>query len=140
MNNVVQMKKQNLEIFSFGTNFFESKSELSLSAGAMQGAVISNNLVSESFARRYLQRFGNDSQLTFAGYAYDFAVLAAKLSLKVKATQNPSIMALLRGNDSYFGEAMGSYSFRSEPQVGGYFGFPIAIKRVEGERFATVPF
>ncbi len=59
----------------FGSDFMESRQEVKLSLGVLEGAVYANNYVSDSFKDRFMARFQNDNQLKSAGEAYDVASL-----------------------------------------------------------------
>jgi len=74
-----QAREQKMELPTFGTNLFESVSELKLAGGAMDGSIFTTNTVHTDFIRRYVEKYKNVSQLGFGALAYEFSLLAGKL-------------------------------------------------------------
>ena len=74
-----QMHQQKIIATTFGTDFFESSTEIKLSSGGMEGSTYANNSVSESFKSHYVEQFKNALQLTYAGSGYEFVKLVATL-------------------------------------------------------------
>lgn len=64
-----QMAEQGFRIATVGTDFFESRQEIAAARGNMEGAVFANIAVSDRFNADYVARFGNDSQIAYAGQA-----------------------------------------------------------------------
>lgn len=129
-----QLRQQNVAIPAFGTDFFESTSEIIQAAGAMHGAVFPNNTVSEEFRREYRREHGNDSQITWAGYGYELAALLGKaLSAKKPVPAAEILMADLRSVPVRQG-VMGPVSFEASADGDSFFRFPVVLKRVSGEK------
>ena len=64
---------------TFGTDVFESRTEIAASGEAINGAFFPSVPLRKSFAERYQQAYGNDIQMAFGGNAYDFFSVIAKL-------------------------------------------------------------
>ena len=124
---------------SFGTDFFESMSEVRSAGPGMNEAIFPNNAVEPWFAERYQATFGNDNQITFAANAYDFAILAAEtFGSKTERHYSPEdILATLRSVQPRLG-ASGKYSFQESDKGGQYFEFPIVIRKIQGDKIVTV--
>lgn len=70
-----QMSSQGLSLPTFGTDFFESTTEIRNAAGGMEGAVYTHLGVGAAFRQSYLKKYGNDYQIAYAGNWYDIAVM-----------------------------------------------------------------
>lgn len=134
-----QAREQQLQLPTFGTNFFESVSELRLARGAMEGAIYANNTVEEGFAERYLKRFHNISQLGFGALGYEFSLLIGRLFNKMDSgSGRASVLDRLTGVARQRGSAAGPFEFRKSTIAGQYFYFPIAVKQVHNDRFVVL--
>lgn len=131
-----QLHQQNVSVVTFGTDFFESTTEIKAAEGGMEGAVYSNNTVPPSFAQRYRSLFGNDLQLSFAGNGYDFALLACS-TLRAETTPN-RLMNALESTQKRSG-ILGDYNFVKTKAGDKFFRFPIVIKKIEGLNFVEAP-
>ena len=129
-----QVREQRLVIQTFGTNFFESSSEFQASGGGMSGAVFANNLVTEQFGKRYLARFGNTSQLTFAACSHEFAKVVGNLFSAPLAERSAAnvlqAFASVKGRTS---AATGSIAYYESDEVGNYFGSPVVMKQIDND-------
>lgn len=133
-----QFASQQVVVPTFGTDFFESTTEIEQSGGAMDGAVYPHFGVSSEFRKRYKKRFGNDLQLTYAGNGYDMAVLIAETASKLsKGAAAETIMPLLKSREERSG-VEGPFRYRETPEGGAYYEFPIHIKRIDGTEFKKV--
>ena len=131
-----QAREQRLDRPSFGTNFFESLSEVDSAQSAMDGAVFANNKTNPAFILRYRRTFGRESQLAFGSLAYEFTRLSGELFGR---DQDPpggeEIIRRFSMAGSREGLAAGPYGFRNHSAVGSFFDFPLVIKRVSGQDF-----
>ena len=135
-----QLREQQLTLSTFGTNFFESLTEIQAAGGALDGAIFANNEVGQSFVRRYKERFGRITQIGFGALAYEFV---SSLGTVIESLPPAQISgnAILKGFaqlPKQAGTAAGPYEFRSDPIVGRYFEFPIVIKQIRGSDFSVV--
>lgn len=133
-----QMREQKVLLKSFGTDFFESSSEIKLANGGMEGSIYANNTTSEAFTKKYIQQFKNDSQITYAGNGYDFANLACSL---LNDQVSETLMSRLTESKTHNG-VLGDFKFIKTNSGDKYFQFPIVIKQImplrnlNGFRFA----
>ena len=128
------MKEQRVSVATFGTDFFEDSNEIASAAGQMEGAVFANNEVDASFGARYIQRYGDDVQLTYAGNGYDFAMLACE---SVKGMRTPEAIVSALGSQRARRGMLGEYRYVEGADGDRYFKFPIVLKAIEGDTFRT---
>ncbi|MBL7663296.1 ABC transporter substrate-binding protein [bacterium] len=127
-----QLQQQNKLTATFGTDFFESSTEIKSAEGGMNGAVYTNNTVPSSFAQKYKSLYGNDLQLTYAGNGYDFATLACRTLAKQQSAEG--IMSILEAAENRSG-VLGNYNFIKTAAGDKFFRFPVAVKKIEGSEF-----
>ena len=131
-----QLNEQHLNIPTFGTDFFESTSEVTAAGRAIEGAIFANNAVDSDFQSVYKSKFGNDYQITYAANGYDFATLICH--------DFPSKQPALSANDvleqikhvSSKGK-LGPYAYRNE-DGDKYISFPIVIRKIVEGKIVTV--
>ena len=133
-----QARELNLKLPTFGTNFFESQSEIDASQGAMDGAVFSFNAIQPDFVKLYDAKYQSNSQLAFGALAHEFALLAGELFNGRPDLTPLEIMEALQRIKGRPGVAAGPYSFVEKPEVGKYFQFPIAIKKIQNGRIVLL--
>lgn len=132
-----QARQMDFELETFGTNFFESLSELRAGEETMDGAAFANVAVKTSFQERYKAIFGNDSQLAFGAPAYEFAATIGELfNHRAGQLTNEEVLTAFSKVEFREGSAAGPYSYVDDEKVGRYFRFPIAMKVVRGESFS----
>ena len=128
-----QMTEQNVFLPSFGTDFFESKTEIKLAGRAIEGAVYPHLGISNEFRKDYIKRYGNDYQIAYAGNAYDIASLLGKYfanpSSELSAKQ---IVERLKIKESHQG-ICGQFSFKETDQDGPFFEFPVRLKQIKSQ-------
>ena len=105
-----QANDQALSLPTFGTDFFESHTEIAAAGGLMDGAVYVNMGASDDFAKTYKSRFGNDNQVSYAGLSYD---LGGILATQINYSSAESILSSLADIKSYRG-TIGSYTYNDE--------------------------
>lgn len=130
-----QLRHQRISVSTFGTDFFESSTEIQSAEGGMDGAVYANNTVPSSFAGRYRSLYGNDLQLTYAGNGYDFAKLAC--STLISGTSAETVMKALESSHKRNG-ILGDYNLVKTEAGDKFFRFPIAVKKIEGADFKDI--
>lgn len=134
-----QLKEQKAKLPTFGTNFFETQSEVDLANGAMDGAVFANHHVSQRFQESYKAAYGNLSQLTWAALAYEFAALLPQIAWSEnKKRTGPALLEALSALPPQEGEAAGHFEFKDIPKVGRFFEFALAVKRIEQGRIVEL--
>lgn len=133
-----QLKYQSVDFPLFGTDFFESMTEVNQANGGLNGAVFANNEVSPKFLKSYVSRFGNDLQINHAANGYDFAkFLCIKLGEDLKGLSPAEIVkraCAISAFESEQGRALFTISDRGDK----YFKFPVVIRRIGSTRIATV--
>lgn len=77
-NFYLQSQQLGVKFPTFGTDVFESMTEIRAANGGMNGAFFASLPLSEEFSKRYQNKFGNDLQISFAGNAYDFFASVAR--------------------------------------------------------------
>lgn len=132
-----QLRGMGLQMPIFGTDFFESMTEVGQSKGALIGATFANNEVSPQFLARYVSAFGNEFQINHAANGYDFAVfLCERLGSDLNATSSADILTRTV-RTSRFPSQQGEASFIASPAGDKYFHFPVVIRRIESSRIVT---
>jgi branched-chain amino acid transport system substrate-binding protein len=124
-----QLAEQKVTVSTFGTNFFESMSEAVNSGKTMDGAVFANNLVRASFIEKYGKEYGNESQITFAAFGYEFAKLMGGLfaNMERKPSAEEILTKITRlepGSDS----AVGPAAYEDQAERGKAYNFQLVIK------------
>lgn len=131
-----QMLQQKVSIPTFGTDFFESTTEIKLAGGGMEGAVYPHLGVSTAFESEYVKRFGNDYQIAYAGNAYDMAMLIGTLFNKLTSKLAPEqIMTELKSLKSTLNGETGAFHFQHTNDGDSYFQFPVHLKVIEDGKF-----
>lgn len=135
-----QLREQGISITSFGTNFFESLSEIEAAQTAMDGAIFANNEVALPFIERFRQKFGKVSQIGFGSLAYEFALTVGRITTNLPEDKLSGLQVLadLEKLPKQQGTAAGPYRFRNDSHVGRFFEFPIAIKQIKGNEFIVI--
>lgn len=134
-----ELRAQHLSPLTFGTNYFESLSEVTAAQGAMDGAFLVNVDINPAFEARYRKEFNSVSQLAFAAPAYEFALTVAQIAnagVRVPAAED--LILAFRNRAEEAGTASGPFSFQSTAEAGGFFEFPLTVKVVCGEKFKAV--
>ena len=133
-----QAAQLKLTLPSFGTHYFESHSEIQQAQGHMQGAVFATIGVSDAFREKYIAQFGNDSRITFAGAAYDIAILAGRILNRLRVRPSAiQLLDLFRTTEAQHG-VTGIYRYVNNSQVGPSFEFTPIVRRVERNGFSTL--
>lgn len=119
---------------TFGTDFFDSLSEVADAKGGMTGAVFAAPSTNKDFALRYRKRFGNDLQIPWAANAYDFAILVGShLGYQGDKLPAEEIIERIKSVKPFEG-ASNSVAFVESDKLGAGFDFSVVMKMVkEGE-------
>lgn len=126
-----ELAAQNLTPLTFGTNYYESFSEIAAAQGTMNGSFFVNVDINPSFAKRYEEEFHTASQLAFAAPAYEFARTAAEIAHAQKEKlQGLPLISAFRKRSEQQGVAAGPYRFKDTERAGAYFEFPVTVKYV----------
>lgn len=129
----------NFKIPTFGTDFFESLSEIRAAAGTMNGVVFTSIDIKDAFLRRYKEIFHNESQLAFGAPAYELTMTVGELfntsGSKISADDIVKRFSTVVSRD---GVASGPYRYVNEPSAGQYFQFPVVVKKIMNENFEVL--
>jgi branched-chain amino acid transport system substrate-binding protein len=133
-----QVKELGLDLPAFGGDAFESREEIFRSKGAMNGAIYSNNIVTDEFRSHYREVYNNDDQIPYAANTYEFAMMVSECIKKLPA--NPSAEQVLAAITSFPGRDGVSGRYVPQKTVYGdmYFDFPVVIKMIQGKKIETV--
>lgn len=129
-----QLIAQKVALPTFGTDFFESTTEIRLAKGGMNGAVYPHLGITDDFRRAYVTKFANDYQIAYAGNAYDMAITIGKLFHRDTSTPTAEeIMTRLQHVQGKTGVG-GTFEYRDDPEAGPHFHFPVQLKKIVGEK------
>ena len=132
-----QLRGTGLQMPIFGTDFFESMTEVEQSRGALRGATFANNEVSPNFLARYVAAFGNEVQINHAANGFDFAIfLCERLGSDLNSASSAEIISRAV-NTTRFPSQQGEASFIASPAGDKFFHFPVVIRRIESSRIVT---
>lgn len=121
-----QMKELKWELPTFGTDIFESETEIQNAQGGMEGAVYPNTVPSEEFHRTYKEKFGNDIQIAYAYNAYIVINIVVDLfTNKQKRLDSEEIITALRNVQRP------EFKVQSSKEGGTFFEFPIHMKGIK---------
>jgi ABC-type branched-subunit amino acid transport system substrate-binding protein len=123
---------------TFGTDFFESQTEIGQAGPLINGAFFPAIDVSESFKREYREKYGNDLQVSHAGHAYDFAMLLAQaLRPQDILDWNPAEFLRHVKKLGLQHGVTGDFQYMDEADGGG-FEFPIKMKIIKDQKVESV--
>ena len=123
---------------TIGTDIFESSNEVKDSQGTMIGAKYHNLEMPKDFGQKYLNKFGNDLQVS---YAYNAYTTAKFLLSKIKELQSAKedkkdlkdeIKKLLLSEQGL------PFEVKKDGDYGYYFSYPLVIKEVRENGFEVV--
>ncbi len=119
-----QANTYGLSIPTFGTDVFESQSELTNAGKYMNGATYALNDFSTEFKNDYKNRFGNIGQISYAANSYD---VVTELMNKVNFKDRDSIMSSLKSSN--FTGVAGVYQYKN-PDDDRSFSAPVVLKTI----------
>lgn len=136
-NFVKQLTAQQLQLPLFGTDFFESMTEVRESNGGMVGAVFANNEVSPDFRSQYLAAYHNHLQINHAANGYDFARFLCQVIKPTLSSQSfDEILRAAAAHASFSGK-QGEALFVQSAQGDRYFRFPVVIRKITSNEIVT---
>lgn len=118
---------------TFGTDFFESYTEIADANGLMTGAVYAHMGTSDQFVTDYKARFNTDNQISYAGLSYD---LGRILMTDIDFANAESVISSLKAIKNYPG-SIGTYSY-SDANGDRYLRPTLYIKEIQGNNITTV--
>lgn len=133
-----QLQTQGLSLPTFGTDFFESSTEIRLASGGMEGAVYTHLGVTPEFEATYLRQFKNDYQIAYAGNSYDMAVLIGTLFNGGSTPNAEEVMAKLTGPKAAMAGVNGNFHYSQSTDGDRYYEFPVQIKVIQDGKFKAM--
>lgn len=123
-------------ILKFGTDIFESRTEVKDSNNTMYDAVYPNLDIPEEFSNRYIKEFGNDLQIS---YAYNAYVTAYFLLSNIELFTNKKNEDLLNTIiETSMKQKNTPFLLKNEAEYGHYFSFPIKMKNITSDGFQAL--
>jgi branched-chain amino acid transport system substrate-binding protein len=120
-----QANVYSLKIQTFGTDVFESQSELDAAGKYMNNATYAINDFSSDFKVEYKNKYGNISQISYAANAYDIATL---LMSRIDFKSRESSLSSLGSTKDFVGVA-GLYQYKN-PTDDRSFSAPVVLKKI----------
>ncbi|MEI7463387.1 MAG: ABC transporter substrate-binding protein [Candidatus Taylorbacteria bacterium] len=130
-----QASEVGLNVTTFGTDFFESQSDIDTAGGGMNGAFYPQYDVSPAFKDNYYKEYRNYNQIVYAGLAYDLAkIIIEKNEIKSGST----LMSYLKSVVNEPG-VIGSYTYKTNSSDSDrYMQIPLHIKEVRDFKINTL--
>jgi branched-chain amino acid transport system substrate-binding protein len=129
-----QARGAGLKARFFGTDIFESRTEVEQAGEAMQGAVYPNLQVPSDFVQRYVERFGNNAQISYAYDAYELARYTASL---FPQSESPPSREMIVKRYTALGDHH-AFSVQKSTEGVTYFKYPLIMRQVQGNDFKDV--
>ena len=128
-----KMRQFDIQLQTFGTDFFGQEEEMLKAGERAIGAVFSTQYVSPTFKEKYKNRFNNTVQIAHAAIAYDFFTLL--YDQIVDDANELSGIELLKKfeNVGTINGAGGSFNFvkdSDENSISKRFVFPLIVKKI----------
>ena len=121
----------------FGTDIFESKSEITASQGLMENSSFVGLAVPDSFKSNYVARYSNDSQITAACVAHDVATMLSAVIKNNQQFDNEVLAGKMRS--AYYNNLKcGNSNFVKSITDENYIDFPLALKQILNNQALTV--
>lgn len=133
-----KLKEQKLKLPIFGTDFFESMTEVKQANGGLDQAVFSNNEVTNQFRSEYIGRFKNDFQINHAANGYDFAnFLCGSLRSRLSGISSEEILTEAANITEFSGE-QGKTKFTLGTRGDKSFPFPVVLRKISQSGISTI--
>ncbi len=118
---------------TFGSDFFDSESEVAAAPAGIRGAVFPAPDVTEEFKERYQTVYHSTAQLPYAANAYDFATLLSQILPTLADPHNPkAILNAFRKVPTTQG-ASGTFKYEEKGEFSPGFDFNVVLKQVTPE-------
>ncbi len=130
-----QSSELGLKTVTFGTDFFENQSDIDTAGTAINGAFYPQYDVTPEFKAAYEKEYKNQSQIVYAGLAYDFANI---LMNSKDITSGKTALAHLKTLNNTPG-VIGSYTYKvNATDSDKYMQIPVHIKEVRNSKIQTL--
>ncbi|MEZ4753758.1 MAG: ABC transporter substrate-binding protein [Bdellovibrionota bacterium] len=124
-----QYAQQGFQHQLFGTDSFDSESEVLGVEKNVEGLLYANNYASDKFKKRYVEKYGNDRQLIHGVLGYEFVLLVLDLMQGAETLTSDKIISKFQTIKDRNSDA-GVYSYKNSAETGQYFNLPIAIRTI----------
>jgi len=124
-----QARENNLDSDIFGSDICETTAAIQGARQYLEGCVYPDNEVSAQFRSAYRSRYHDESQLTFAGVAYDMTMLLADYFRRYPNATPKEVLSGLAEVRERSG-VLGKFSFKDDPEFGKFYEYPVAIKKI----------
>lgn len=119
---------------TFGTDIFESKTEISLSGPAINNAIYPNFKLPDYFYKEYTDSFKNDAEISYAYNAYAWAVITAYIvnagDKKLTAKELVSAYRAISSKETDL-----NFKYKETEDGDHFYEFPIVVKEISEEHF-----
>jgi len=133
-----QLQKQKLSPQTFALDFLESAPEIEASGPSVSGVIFPANAVDDSFRIKYRQINGNEAQIQYAGFGYDFAkLILQRVCSEAKLPSAADDLLELLKNSSGQG-VNGEFKYVETEEDDKYFAFPVVLRKVEKAGLVTI--
>jgi ABC-type branched-subunit amino acid transport system substrate-binding protein len=124
-----QARENGITAEIFGSDICETAAEIAGVRRYVYGCAYPDNQVTSQFRTDYRSRFNNESQITFAGAAYDMALVLAEHFKAHPESKHGDIVTALSTIQGRSG-VLGTFSYRDDPAFGRFFEYPVVVKRI----------
>lgn len=125
-----QARESGFEAKIFGTDLCETAASLATAGDLMESCIFPDNEASADFRARYLKRYGDRAQLTFAGSAYDMTILVGEILRDNPTLESEKFLEALANVRARQG-VLGEYSYKHTREFGDFFEYPIRVKQIK---------
>jgi branched-chain amino acid transport system substrate-binding protein len=124
-----QARDNGLTAEIFSSTLCESAAKSEGAGKYLEGCIYPDNNVSKEFREEYRTTFANESQLTFAGAAYDMSTLLAEyLKANPSSSQSETLTALSQVRDRQ--GVLGKFSYKDDSTFGKFYEYPVVVKKI----------
>ncbi|MBL7661162.1 ABC transporter substrate-binding protein [bacterium] len=124
----IQRRQLQATFDTFGTNYFDSQSEILVAQGTMDAAHFVSIEIKPEFIERYQKQYGNLSQIGFAAIAYEFANVIAQAN-----AAGQTLVEFFRSERDFAGISTSEFRFVDTPEEGPHIKFKLAEKFIPAQ-------
>lgn len=123
-----QLHALGLKIPTFGTDVFESRTEIESAGSAMEGAWYPNFGIPEAFSARYREQYKNDSHIPYAYTGYVWAVITGKIFADPARIPSPEEIVTHYRSES--APKQTDFDIRRSSDGVFFYQYPVVVKRI----------
>jgi ABC-type branched-subunit amino acid transport system substrate-binding protein len=121
----------------FGSTSFESEAVVKQARQLMNGAVYAHVDVNSDWHQKYLKRFGDDIQVSYAAVAFDTLISIAKIIKAKETITGQELIDQVAALSEYSGAA-GFSKGVSSAEHGRYLDYRVVLKKIENGEVKSV--